>query len=154
MWEGIQLDLLSLTGAKNAEWNIYCKLRKEDSLSVPELYQKSRICSLSSWLTLFCRNVHFSSKEHNCLGLFKDDATGRSYKQNFLAFSILLFKLLLNKKSMKKNYSYRWKKYSMSTGLLTVTDNIYTDLRSSCAQFLGKSIDCHKKSILPVRKSR
>ena len=34
-WEVVQLDLLLLTGTKVAEWNIYCKLRKEDSSFVP-----------------------------------------------------------------------------------------------------------------------
>ena len=42
----------------------------------------------------------------------------------------LVIQAILPRKSMKK--------YSVSTKLLTVKDNIYTDLRTSHAQFLGK----------------
>ena len=55
-------------------------------------------------------------------------------------------------------------KYSVSVRLLTVKDNIHTDLRTSHAQFWGKAVSierktqkikfCHKKSTLPVKKSR
>ena len=52
----------------------------------------------------------------------------------------------------------------MSIRLLTVKDNIHTDLRASHAQFLEKGRQyreedsenkfCHKKSTLPVRTPR
>ena len=56
------------------------------------------------------------------------------------------------------------KRYSVSIRLLTVTNNNHEDLRTSHAQLSGKGCQyreedsenkiCHKKSTLPVKKSR
>ena len=70
---------------------------------------------------------------------------------------------MLSRKSMKKIIATD-EKYSVSIRLLTVKDNIHTDLRTSHAQFLRKGSQyreedsenkiCHEKSTIPVRKSR
>ena len=64
-------------------------------------------------------------------------AAGRSCTQNFLKFSILLFKLYLVE-NRSKNLQLPMKKYSMSIRLFTVKSNSYEDMRTSYAQVLEK----------------
>ena len=63
-----------------------------------------------------------------------------------------------------KNLQLPMKEYSVCIRLLTVKDDSHTDLGTSHAQLLEKAVSterktskikfCHKKSTLPVKKSR
>ena len=64
-------------------------------------------------------------------------ATGRSRTQNFFKVQYIIIQAIFSRKSMKKIIATD-EKYSVSVRLLTMKDNIHTDLRTSHAQLLGK----------------
>ena len=68
---------------------------------------------------------------------FKDVCDRKILQREFSKIQYIIIQAILSRESMKK-IIVTDEKYSVPMRLLTVKDNIHTDLRTSQAQFLGR----------------
>ena len=90
-------------------------------------------------------------------------ATDRCYTQNFLKVQYIIIQVILGRKLVKK-FTVTDEKIFRADKAFNRKNNSHADLRTSHAQFWGKTVSierktlkikfCHKKSTLPVKKTR
>ena len=93
----------------------------------------------------------------------KDALDRKILHTGFFKVQYTIIQAILSRKSMKK-FAVPHEKYSVSIRLLTFEINSHTDLRTSHVSFWSRAVSierkttkikfCHKRSTLPVKKSR